>query len=296
MHRVTNPPPHRYAGAGLDRAAPRRKDAGWLAAKRRDPRSRLVLLCDLKAVVDEDGTARLHMPELAELADAVPDDAPFLGEHHGRAIFALSLAAEHPLATRAVDVREIGPRLPAVEAGLAAYARALAHWHGTHGFCSCCGAPTEVGEGGHARSCTRCARIVFPRTDPAVIVLVHHEDHCLLGRSPRFPAGMYSTLAGFVEPGESLEDTVRREIFEEAGVTLASMRYGSSQPWPFPQSLMVGFHAAAHDRALAIDEDELADARWFHRAELEDPERRPISLPRPDSIARYLVESWLYGG
>jgi NAD+ diphosphatase len=295
MNAIINPPPHRYTGADLDRAAPRRKDPAWLEARRRDPRSLLVLLHDLKAIVRESDAVRLHLLELAEFAEAVPEDAPMLGERDGRAIFALSLAAEHPLAGRAVDVREVGPRLPADEAGLVAYARALAYWHDTHGFCSRCGAVTEVGDAGHARACTACARVVFPRMDPAVIVLVHHEDHCLLGRSPRFPANMYSTLAGFVEPGESLEDTVRREIFEEAGVTIASMRYRSSQPWPFPQSLMLGFHATARDRSLAIDQDELVDARWFHRDELANPDRRRISLPRPDSIARYLVDSWLYG-
>ena len=295
MNEITNPPPHRYAGCGFARAAERRKDPAWQQARRRDPRSLLLLLHELKPVVAAAAPARLDLRDLAAVADAVPDDAPFLGEHDGRALFALTLDADHPLTARAVDLREIGPQLAASEAGFAAYARGLAYWHATHGFCSRCGRATVVRDAGHARHCDACDRTVFPRTDPAVIVLVHHEDHCLLGRSHRFPAGdMYSTLAGFVEPGESLEDTVRREIFEEAGVTVTSMRYRSSQPWPFPASLMLGFDATAADRSLVVDAEELADARWFHKDELIDPARRPISLPRADSIARYLIESWLY--
>lgn len=292
---ITNPPPHRYAGCGFDRAAPRRKDEAWLAQRRTDPDTLVVLTHELKAVVADDERPRLHVARLAELDLALPDDAPLLGERRERALFALEIDAAHPLAARAVDVREVGPHLSAEEAGLAAYARALAFWHAGHGFCSRCGAPSRVTEGGHARHCDACGRTTFPRTDPAVIVLVHADDHCLLGRSPRFPSNMYSTLAGFVEPGESLEDTVRREIFEEAGVVVTDIGYRSSQPWPFPASLMVGFHARAAERTLVIDEEELADARWFHKDELLDPERRPISLPRPDSIARYLIESWLYG-
>jgi len=294
MSEITNSPPHRYADPAFERAAIRRKDEAWLEARRRDPRSLVVALHELGPVVTGADDPRLHLATLADVTAALPEDAPFLGEHEGRAIFALTLAADHPLATSAVPLRDVGPRLPRMEAGLAAYARALLYWHDTHGFCSACGRPTVVTEGGHARQCIACARTVFPRTDPAVIVLVACGDYCLLGRSPRFPPDMYSTLAGFVEAGESLEDTVRREIFEEAGVRVTAMRYRSSQPWPFPASLMLGFHATAADRSLAIDDDELADARWFHRDELSDPGRRPVNLPRPDSIARYLIESWLY--
>jgi NAD+ diphosphatase len=265
-----------------------------LAARRRDPRTRVVTLHGLDPVIDGDAAPRLRLTALAELGEPLADDAPFLGEHHGAAVFAHAIDAAHPAAPDAVTLRRVGPALPAAEAALAAYARALRYWHDTHGFCSRCGAPTVVKDGGHARACDDCGRTVFPRTDPAVIVLVACGDHCLLGRSPRFPSDMYSTLAGFVEPGESLEDTVRREIFEEAGVRVTAMRYRSSQPWPFPASLMLGFHATASERTLAIDDDELADARWFHKHELLDPRSRPVSLPRRDSIARYLIESWLY--
>jgi len=294
MPEILNPPPHRYADPAFDRAALRRKDPRWLAARRRDPRTRVVTLHGLDPVVDGTGAPRLRLTALAELGETLGDDAPFLGEHEGAAVFAHSIDEDHHAAGQAITLREVGPALPAGEAALAAYARALAYWHGTHGFCSVCGGRTLVKEGGHARHCDACGRTVFPRTDPAVIVLVACGEHCLLGRSPRLPAGMYSTLAGFVEPGESLEDTVRREVREEAGVRVIAARYCSSQPWPFPASLMLGFHATAAERTLAFEDDELEDARWFHKDELTDPARRPVNLPRRDSIARYLVESWLY--
>ncbi|TVQ37674.1 MAG: NAD(+) diphosphatase [Geminicoccaceae bacterium] len=297
MHeKITNAPPHRYSHSRFDRGAPFRKDPQWLAAKRRDPRTRLLLTHDLKAIVRADAPTRLHLVELAHFAEAVPETAVLLGIENEVAIFALALETGHELTAHARDLREIGPTLEAGEAGLAAYARALFYWHQTHGFCSRCGSANHPADGGHARHCPACDHTTFPRTDPAVIILVSCGDHCLLGRSPRFPEGMYSTLAGFVEPGESLEDTIRREVFEEAGVEVVSMRYRSSQPWPFPASLMLGFHGTARSRALDIDKDELEDARWFHKSELLDPHRRPITLPRPDSIARYLIESWLYEG
>jgi NAD+ diphosphatase len=162
-----------------------------------------------------------------------------------------------------------------------------------------CGGPTVSAQGGHIRRCQICDAQHFPRSDPAVIVLVthHHPQHgecCLLGRSTRFPAGLYSTLAGFVEPGESLEETVRREVYEEAGVEVADMQYRSSQPWPFPASLMLGFRAIARSDELRIDPEELVDAGWYTRDQLIDPDRRPIQLPNRDSIARHLIEDWLY--
>ncbi|HEX5795533.1 MAG TPA: NAD(+) diphosphatase, partial [Geminicoccaceae bacterium] len=177
--------------------------------------------------------------------------------------------------------------------------RALAFWHSRHRFCGACGGATVSAQGGHIRRCQICDAQHFPRSDPAVIVLVththpEHGERCLLGRSARFPAGIYSTLAGFVEPGESLEETVRREIYEEAGVEIVDLRYRSSQPWPFPASLMIGFRATASSDALRLDPDELVDAGWYSRAELIDPERRPVQLPNRDSIARHLIEDWLY--
>ena len=162
-----------------------------------------------------------------------------------------------------------------------------------------CGGPTVSAQGGHIRRCQRCDAQHFPRSDPAVIVLVTHRhprhgERCLLGRAARFPAGMYSTLAGFVEPGELIEETVRREIFEEAGIEVAEITYRSSQPWPFPASLMLGFRARAQDDTLRIDPEELVDAGWYSRGQLLDQETCPIKLPNGDLIARHLIEDWLF--
>jgi NAD+ diphosphatase len=171
-------------------------------------------------------------------------------------------------------------------------------WHARHRFCGVCGAPTESVEAGHVRRCTSpaCGASHFPRTDPAVIMLVHDGDRALLGRQKIWPPGMYSTLAGFVEPGESLEETVAREVFEESGIRVAEVRYHSSQPWPFPASLMIGFHAAAASREIRMDQSELEDCGWFSRAELRDFGRQGKALPRADSIARRLIEDWLAQG
>src|SRR5262249_4560440 len=153
---------------------------------------------------------------------------------------------------------------------LLAYARGLMHWHARHGFCGVCGSRTESASAGHVRKCTNpdCGASHFPRTDPAVIMLVHDGDKALLGRQKVWPQGMYSTLAGFVEPGESLEETVRREVYEETGIAVGEVVYHSSQPWPFPASLMIGFHAEARSRTINRVDSELEDAGWFSRAEL----------------------------
>jgi NAD+ diphosphatase len=229
-----------------------------------------------------------------------------LGIVEERAIFAVDLShCEAPLdaiaATGAfdfTDLRRVGPLLPRTEGALLAYARGIAYWHERHRFCGVCGAPTRSEEGGHVRRCTNgaCEATHFPRTDPAVIMLVHDGERCLLGRKAEWPKGMHSTLAGFVEPGESLEEAVAREVFEETGIEVEEVTYHSSQPWPFPASLMLGFHARARTRTITIDADELEHAAWYERADLlarEDDDT--LRLPRRDSIARRLVEDWLRG-
>lgn len=299
---LPNPPPHVYAGVGIDRASMRRKDKSWLEARRRDPSTSVLVLKDLEvAIVEQPEGPRAFRtsPEAIDLGE--DDDAIFLGLEEGeRAIFAVGAGAggiDHAdlLAggARFADLRSVGPMLPAHEAGLLAYGRALANWHRLHLHCGVDGALTESIEAGHARRCTSCGRLVFPRTDPAVIMLVTRGERCILGRSARFKTGMYSTLAGFVEPGETLEMAVRREVLEEVGVEIGEVRYRSSQPWPFPQSLMLGFRAEALSDALNIELDELEDARWFSRADLLDPEARPVQFPNADSIARWLIEEWL---
>ncbi len=293
-----DPPPHVYTTVGLDRATARRRDPAWLAERRRDPLTRVVALADLRIlVVDGPAGPDPFALDPAALGGAVPEEAIFLGLCEDRAVFALDLGDERPgVEARAVELRALAPLLGRVEAGLLACARALCHWHRTHRFCERCGAPTRAVEAGHVRRCTSCGAEGFPRSDPAVIVLVTDDDRCVLGRAPRFPPGMYSTLAGFVEPGESLEEAVRREVAEEVGLEVGEIRYRSSQPWPFPQSLMLGFRARCTGGRLSIELDELEDARWFHREELRDPALRPVRLPDPDSIARFLIEEWLAEG
>jgi NAD+ diphosphatase len=297
MQHVNNPPPHIYDNAGLDRAAERRRDAAWLAARRREPDTRMVPLSGLRVLVaGSEEAPRARLPRLGEIDAPLPEDATFLGMLGPDAVFAAQLG-EHPaLAGGFVELRSVGTLLPHAEAGLLAYARALAHWHARHRFCGACGNESRVAQAGHARECPACGNETFPRTDPAVIVLVTSGERCLLGRAGRFPPGMYSTLAGFVEPGESLEQTLRREVREEVGIALGAVQYRSSQPWPFPQSLMLGFRALALGETLRVDGEELEDARWLTRAELLDEARRPVRLPSPDSIARFLIDEWLAEG
>jgi NAD+ diphosphatase len=299
MSRFCNPPPHRYTGAGFDRAAHRRLDADWLGARRADPQSRVLLMAGLEILVTATDQPRMEITSVERLGVPLPEDALFLGEENGAALFAADLGRAAALSGRFAEVRAVGAWLPAKEAGWCAYARGLAFWHSRHRYCGVCGGPTVSAQGGHIRRCQICDAQHFPRSDPAVIVLVTHRhpehgERCLLGRSTRFPAGLYSTLAGFVEPGESLEETVCREVYEEAGVEVVDMQYRSSQPWPFPASLMLGFRAMAQSDELRIDPEELVDAGWYTRGQLIDPDRRPIQLPNRDSIARHLIEDWLY--
>jgi NAD+ diphosphatase len=192
---------------------------------------------------------------------------------------------------RVAGLREVGGLLPDRDAGMLVAAVALANWHSTHTHCPRCGAETEVADAGYQRRCPADGSEHFPRTDPAVIMLVHDGgDHCLLGRQPSWPAGRFSTLAGFVEPGEPAEQAVLREVGEETGVAVRDVTYAASQPWPFPASLMLGFYATADPgSAITLGDGELAEARWFHRDELVDA---AVLLPGPTSIARVLIETW----
>ncbi|MBV9554529.1 MAG: NAD(+) diphosphatase, partial [Alphaproteobacteria bacterium] len=237
----------------------------------------------------------------------------FLGEIEARAHFALDLSAhETPLdlaspalaasgiasdGARFADLRQLAGRLARHEGALLALARAMVWWHSRHRFCGLCGSPTLSEEAGHMRRCTNpdCKTMHFPRTDPAVIMLVSDGERALLGRNKNFPPGMYSTLAGFVEPGESLEDAVAREVREETGVEVGLVTYHSSQPWPFPANIMLGFHAEAATSEVQVDYGELEDAKWFERDWLlAHADDNSFRLPRLDSIARRLVEDWLH--
>jgi NAD+ diphosphatase len=305
--------PNFYEGCGLDRADRQRGDAAWIEARLADPRSRLVPVWRsqnlFRAAHDAKTAPTPLLPELAALdgalrAHAAAADYILLGLAEERAYFALDLShLDDPAAAGAVfgggefaDLRRYGPLIGQWEGALLAYARGMAHWHARHRHCGVCGSATASVESGHARRCVNraCATQHFPRTDPAVIMLVTDGERALLGRQAAWIPGMHSTLAGFVEPGESLEDAVAREVLEETGIEVRDVRYHSSQPWPFPASLMLGFHAEAATRAIALNRAELEDARWFERdALLASPENDTFRLPRRDSIARRLIETWL---
>jgi NAD+ diphosphatase len=220
-----------------------------------------------------------------------------LGASDGRAVLALVIDDDHRdelLADRRrwIDLRLAALSLPAVDAGYAAYARALVHWHRQHRYCGQCGGRTRIEIGGHRRRCEACELAQFPRLDPAIIVLVEHQGRVLLGRQPSWPQKRYSVLAGFVEPGESLEDAVRREVEEESGIVVTECDYHSSQPWPFPASLMLGFTARAAGDTLRYG-DELEHAAWFSPAELAAAVASDhIRLPPPLSLSARLLEDW----
>jgi NAD+ diphosphatase len=294
-----------YAG-GLDRASHLRKDAAWLGERLAHATSRFVLVWrGQNLIAGYESTEPAAVFLAPEVIDAAGQDAILLGLESERAYFAIDLSAmEAPLeVVRAappsafIDLRRVGPLLPRQEGSLLAFARGMAYWHQRHRFCGVCGRPTRSEEAGHVRRCTNkdCNAVHFPRTDPAVIMLVHQgTERCLLGRQAAWPQGMHSTLAGFVEPGESLEEAVAREVYEETRIELGAITYHSSQPWPFPASLMLGFHAEATTTAITVDKTELDDARWYERAWLlahQDDEY--FRLPRRDSIARRLLEDWL---
>jgi NAD+ diphosphatase len=266
-----------FAGATIDRAAARRTDDGWIAARLADPTSRAVAVTRDGIVVEGDRAARLPL-------DEVPSDEPvFLGLEDGAALF----AAEVDHGENVVGVREAGALLSQAEGGLVAYAAGLLNWHRRHPHCAVCGARTVMAEAGHVRRCPRCGAIHHPRTDPVVIMLVTDGDRALLGRQPSWPPGRYSALAGFVEPGESLEEAVAREVLEEAGVAIRDPRYVSSQPWPFPSSLMLGFRAEYAGGEPRVRDAELDDVRWFTVEELDG-----VQLPPPLAIARRLIDGW----
>jgi len=264
---------------------------------------------DLDPLVHEGQGVRLGWMTRAPL-DSLGDidgESVFLGLEDGEARFAAPVARADPdMLLRGATfrgVREVAPLLAAGDASIVALARSMLHWNSCHRFCPRCGRPTIVGEAGHSRHCSdeSCGTTQFPRTDPVVIMLVHREERCLLGRAVRarrYPPGLHSCLAGYVEPGESIEESVRREVFEEAGLRIGRVEYHSSQPWPFPSTLMIGCFAEALPGPVQLDPAELESARWFTRAELRDAVRRwneddVLRLPPPFTIAHQLARAWL---
>lgn len=282
-----------FAGARLDRADAIRNDPERLASLM-DWRARLLRLEGLDPQIGPDGGL-----VWGTLADAgAGSDLVFLGLLGGKGCFAEvppqlagGIAPYNPALWRALASME--------QEDLAIYgaARSLVDWHARHRFCARCGSTTKLTKGGWQRTCDSCKAEHFPRVDPVTIMLVEHEGNVLLGRQPRFPPRRFSALAGFVEPGESIEEAVAREIFEEAGVVIRDVTYVASQPWPFPSQLMIGCHSHADDGAITIDEHELEEARWFTRAEVAEAmtgtEDGAFIAPPPHAVAHHLLKWWL---
>ncbi len=298
-----------YAGVPLDRATLRRKNEDWLTEAWRSPAARLLPVWRSRNFVTgpADAARAVLLPGGGLDAPPISPGPIFLGLMVDVPVFAVDLSAhEAPESLPALegrgrfeDLRSVGPLMPEGEGALCAYARGITWWNARHRFCGVCGAPAASAEAGHVRICTdpACATHHFPRTDPAVIMLVHDGgDRVVLGRQSRFPPGMHSVLAGFVEPGESLEEAVAREVLEEVGLTVTDVRYRSSQPWPFPSSLMLGFTARATSFDIVADPDELESARWCDRAFLRDlTPGDDFRLARRDSIAHRLIAEWIAG-
>lgn len=294
-----------YTGSPIDRVSNQRDDAAFIAAALADEATRFVPVWRARSLmrnVAEGQPEAVYLTQAqASAARAATDTVAFLGLHGGIPVFTFDISPIEdalPLLPESLgiltDIRATAGLLPHDDAAILAHARGLMHWRSRHRFCGVCGGRCEPRHAGNAMACTQCNAQHFPRTDPAVIMLVTRGDSALLGHSTRFPnSTMYSTLAGFVEPGESLEEAVAREVFEESGIRTGDVFYHSSQPWPFPSSIMLGFHAEAVTSEITIDPVEIADARWFTRAELRDPASVGITLPRADSIARRLIEDWM---
>jgi NAD+ diphosphatase len=289
--------PNIFAGPYLDRRSDLREQQDWLARAGRDPRARFVPVWQSRNlfVRGEIPGALLLGAEHAAVQATTPDNLVFLGLYREEACFLVELEGDAPPEVDPQgefrELRFFGAMLPADEAGLLAYARALALWRQRHRFCGVCGSPTRGTRAGHVLVCTNesCRSEQFPRIDPAIIVLVTDGERALLGRQASWPAGRYSTIAGFVEPGESLEDAVKREVQEETGVAVYDIRYHSSQPWPFPSSIMLGFTAMASSGDIVRADQELEDARWFSRADIA---AGSPALPSIQSISFRLIQDW----
>jgi NAD+ diphosphatase len=301
-----------FAGNLLDRMSEKRGDAAWLGAKRLHPKARVLPLWKLQPLLlgsekASDGIGLGFLDgTLASGLGAADAAEVFLGLDGETPYFARDISAlTNPLAAALAghghfrDARSAAGLIPGREIAILGQAKALIDWHGRHGFCANCGSRTVLADGGYRRLCPVCKAEHFPRTDPAVIMLVTAGEHCLLGRNKRFTGGHYSTLAGFIEPGETIEEAVRREVYEEVRVRVNAVRYFASQPWPFPSNLMIGCFAESDLTDIQVDGDEIVAARWVDRAQVNriiNGASGEVGLPRSDAIAFHLIRTWAEEG
>lgn len=298
-----------FNGGVIDRVAPDRGDPGYIEALAASDKARTICFANDRALIDvEAGPPQAFRSEMGAVERKGPVKRILLGlEPSGDPLFAQFVehdeegrpTADLPASIKAIDLRSLASQalVSDEEFGMLAYARSMLNWHATHQFCSFCGGTTEMVEGGDRRKCTSCGREHFPRTDPVVIIVVYDGDRCLMGRSQNFVEGMYSALAGFMEPGETIEDAARREVLEEAGIRVGKVSYVLSQPWPFVSSLMIGLLGEALDSEINLDPHELEDARWFTRAEaqsmLDGTHPEGLKAPNPFAIAHHLLLAYL---
>ena len=301
--------PHIFAGNPLDRGEAERRDEGWIADRARQVDSRFLPMHNLNVLVSTEEPPALAWLDYDDFAALDSDTEPvFLGLRDGRAHFVVDVsgaAGARGLAAdgrrRFEDCRSAAERMGHdPQTGMIAQARAQLDWHNRHSHCSVCGEPTTMWRGGQVRRCPSCRAEHFPRTDPVVITLVTDGDRCLLGQSRGRlqQMKMYSALAGFMDQGEAIEEAVAREIMEEAGIAVKNVRYHSSQPWPFPSSLMIGCHAEAATTEIAMDPEEMTDVQWFDRDEVLlalEGKSDVLAVPSPIAIAHHLIKSWATG-
>ena len=283
-----------FTGSPLDRADHLRRDPAAMQAARMHPSARFLILDELKPLMTADGQDLFW----ARRSEAPAGTTLFLGlTMDGAPRFAVDGHADDDLEAQAMDARRAGALLGDGRSAILAQARSILEWHRRNGYCAACGTPTTIAKAGYSRLCEHCGAEHFPRIDPVVIMLAEHDGRVLVGRGRHFPDRMFSALAGFVEPGESIEEAVRRELFEEAGIRVARVRFGASQPWPFPSSLMLGAFASAETSDLRLDDSEIAEARWATKAEVRAALRGEGEwlAPSPPAIANWLLRAWVEG-